>query len=157
MKIDIPGWLEELDAGYCEKYQREVIKPYAEGMAQLKQDYVASIDRLLDAATQAAKLEDTIALRAERQRAAESDGLPVDDSDVSLPSIKALRRGYRVEAMNLGLVRARRAKEQFVRYDLHLAANQSHFTRLQRPDDATLVKTRREQIAAEWPRRPGEP
>jgi serine/threonine protein kinase len=152
-KVDIPKWLEEIDAQYREPYQREVIKPYDDGMAQLKQGYLASIDRLLNAASRAAKLEDAIVLRTERQRAAESDGIPTDDLDVPLPSIKVLRVWYRAQAAKLEQARAQGAKAQFERYDAVLAAGQAQLTQRQRLDEAMLLKIRREQIATEWLRK----
>jgi len=149
-KSEMQKWLDQVDAQYREPYQREVVKPYEAGMAQLKQGYLASIERLLAAATQAGKLEDAVALRGERQRLSDGAALRADDSDAPLPSIRLLRAGYRAQAARLDAARTQGAAAQFERYDKVLGTGQVQLTQRQRLDDALLLKAQRERIASEW-------
>jgi hypothetical protein len=149
-EIDIPEWLEGTDAQYRQRYQSQILEPYGLGVAQLKQSYVASIDRLLSAGIKDVKLEDVAALRAERQRAAESDSIPMDDPDIPIESVRTLRTEYRAQAAALEQARAQGARVQYERYDRQLASNEALFTKRQRPEDAMLVTIRRRKIATEW-------
>jgi formylglycine-generating enzyme required for sulfatase activity len=149
-KTGAQKWLDEIDAKFGEPYEREVVKPYQAGIAQLKQRYLSNIDSFLTTATQRAKLEEAIALRAERQRVSEGAGIPPDDSDGPIPSIKLLRSEYRAQAPKIERARAQAARAHFDPYDQYLAAGQAQLTQQQRLDEALLVKSRREQIKTDW-------
>ncbi len=146
----VTKWLAQTDAQYQDAYLREVMKPYENSMGQLKQIYLSAIARELNVASAGAKLDDAVALRAERDRMLAGQGVPADDSDTTVASLKALRTDYRGRAGKLEETRVAGAKAHFATYDKILASNQATLTQRQRLDEALLLKAKREDVAKKW-------
>src|SRR5687768_7442438 len=70
-------WLAEQDPQWQTVY-KEGIGVYQKALAELKKQHVASLEALLAAAARDAKLDDAVAIRAERDRVAVGD-VPADN------------------------------------------------------------------------------
>ena len=148
---EVEKWLAMVAKPFEENYQREVVGRFETAVAELRNGYVAAVERQSAAASQGAKLDEALAWRNERQRFLDGGHkVPADDADNPLPAIKPLRAAFRVQFAKLERERYERARGHFTPYDAVLAQNQAALTQRQRLDDALLLKTKREQVAKSW-------
>ncbi|MDP1588442.1 MAG: SUMF1/EgtB/PvdO family nonheme iron enzyme, partial [Prosthecobacter sp.] len=142
--------LEALEQAFQIATERDAWKGYSDSMAALDKNYLAALERTLAAATSAGKLEDAIALRAEKQRLEKGDPLPTDQEEGPLtaaPMLKELRKTYRVTAGQYGAARNQTLHTLYDKYDQALAVFQTELTKAAKLDDALRVKTVRDRLA----------
>ena len=148
---EVETWLATVAKPFEEKYQREIAGPFETAVAELRNNYTATIDRQSAAASKAARLDEAIAWRNERQRFFDSGHkMPADDADNPIAAIKPMRAVFRTQFAKLDRDRYDRARAQFAAYDAILAQNQDALTQRQRLDDALRLKTKREELAKSW-------
>jgi formylglycine-generating enzyme required for sulfatase activity len=119
-------------------------------MAALDKNYLAALERTLAAATSAGKLEDAIALRAEKQRLEKEESMPTAQEEGALaaaPMLKELRKTYRGTAAQYDAARIQTLHTLCDKYDQALAVFQTELTKAAKLDDALHVKNVRDRLA----------
>lgn len=147
-------WLVSVDTQWQPLYRRDVAEPFERGVSDLKKQYQAAIDRQMAAASQAGKLEEAVAFRAEKELLAGGGDVPAEDEALTVDALKQARAAYRKSFAKLDEDRFARAKALHGRYDALLAQNQTALTQRQRLDEALEIKTRRDELAAAWLKAP---
>jgi hypothetical protein len=142
-------WLAGQEPQWKAAYALEVTGAFEKGVADLRKQYVSSLDTHLANATRGGLLLEAVACRDELQRM-NAGGAPGDDEASTPVSLKAMRAGFRKNLTALETDRAARAKDVHARYDTILAQNQTLLTQRQRLDEALLLKAKREELAAAW-------
>jgi len=93
-EVSVPEF-QTLRAAFDRKVQSEILGPYQESMSDLNTKYIMAIDRAVGTFQQAGKLDDVLALNAEKAIIGSPKGMPVEDDPKSLISVKQLRVTYR--------------------------------------------------------------
>ena len=147
---EMQKWFATLDAQWQPVFAREVTAPMEAEQMKLWQQYLAAIEAAITKATGAGDLDLAVAWRNERERFTAAKNVPAED-DAGIPAaLRQLRTGWRAQNAKIQKDRADHAKAVVARYDQALAQAQVQLTQRQRIDDALLVKTKREEIAAAW-------
>ncbi len=147
----VEKWLADLDAGMQASFQKEVAQPYESGVAALRTNYQGAVDRGMEAASKAGKLDEAVLWRAEREKFLNSArSVPPDDGDAPSAAVKAMRATYRTQLAKLERDRADRGKAAFAKYDAALSPNILALTQRQRLDDALLLKNKRDEVQKTW-------
>jgi hypothetical protein len=148
---EVEKWLADLDGPYQGRFKKEVQAPFENGVNELFKSYLVALDRELAAASQAARLDDALVWRKERQNfMANGQRVPLDDSDMPPPLIAPLRASLHQQFERLERERSDRARALFAQYDSVLNQYQALLTQRQRFDDAVLLKTKREELNKQW-------
>ena len=146
----IGKWLAEQDAQWQPVYDRDVEEAHAKALADLRKQYLGSLDAQILRAARESKLDEAVALRTEREAVQRGAEVPAT-SDLTTPTaLQALRAGFAKALAALTVERAARARALHSRYDVFLAQSQDALTQRQRFDDALEIKVRREKLAATW-------
>ncbi|WP_395749931.1 serine/threonine protein kinase [Prosthecobacter sp.] len=87
--------LVKLESQFQSAFEREVNSPYTEQVTTLDAGYAAALDRSLQEATKAGRLDESIALREEKQRFATHKFMPSIDPANLHKSVVTLRNSYR--------------------------------------------------------------
>ena len=143
-------WLAEQVPQWEAAYASEVSGPFEKGVAGLKQQYLAALEKQLAALAQAAKLDDAVVFRAERDRMSGGGEVPAEDEAAIPAALKALRASYRIAYAKLDTERFGKAKIFHARYDAILQQSQTALTQRQRLDEALEMKAQREALSAAW-------
>jgi hypothetical protein len=146
----IQKWLADLDAQWQAVFKREVSDPYDAENDRLRSQYVAALEAGVSKASGAGDLNAAIAWRNEQKRFAEASALPAQDDAADPLPVKQLRAAWRSQLPRMEKDRATRAKALHARYDPVLAQTQAQLTKANRLDDAVLVKSQRDKVAAAW-------
>lgn len=133
-------------------YDRDVGHPHQLALDQLDTKYLGAVNRSLDAATQAANLDEALKLREEAQRVIKKEPLPPVDLDSLPSSLKQLRSTYRTALAKMQQERDVKAQPYFDQYDKLLEALQTELTKAKQIDDALAVKAKRESVALDRPK-----
>src|SRR3954464_13559427 len=86
---------QALKKQFEEKVKLEVQQPYDLAVVDLNVKYTAALDRSLQSAQQAGKLEDAVAIKNEKEAVALGKGVPAADDDKTAPVLKQLHETYR--------------------------------------------------------------
>ena len=146
---DVEKWFAQVDGPQEEAFQKQVMKPYATGVASLRVWYLAALDAGIAKASAATLLADALAWRAERQAFENAQNVTLDD-DGAATGVKALRVDFRQQLAKLDQDRTARTKALFAQYDAILAQYQTILTERGRLDDALLLQNKRDEIARAW-------
>lgn len=133
----------QLEEAYAAAIAREVTTAHDQAVRALDEKYLAALERALEAATQAARLDDALALQAERKRLGDKAPLPADDTTAVEP-LKPLRLTYRQSLAQLEAQRAQNVQPLRAKFLQALATYEEELTRAQNLDEATKVRQRRE-------------
>ncbi len=144
--LDTTKWLATTDTQWQATYQRDVAGPFEKATADLKKQYLATLDSRA-AAFPPSRANDAKPFQEERQK---EGVVPESDEDGLLPAVKKLREGFRAQFAYLDKERFDRAKALHAKYDALLAKNEAALTQRQRSEEAAEIKAKREQIAAAW-------
>ncbi|MEQ1860307.1 MAG: hypothetical protein ABMA13_10255 [Chthoniobacteraceae bacterium] len=143
-------WIETVDAQWQATFAKEVTAPFDAEKAKVAQQYSAGIEANLARVTAVGNLDLTVQWRDERDRFASAKDVPVVD-DASAPAeLKQLRATWRTQMERIEKDRAERMKSVQSRYDQVLAQAQTALTQRQRIEDALMVKSKRDEVAARW-------
>jgi len=145
----VETWLAQVDKAQQDAFQVQVIKPFEDGLAELRKRYLASVDAAIAKASAANQLDEALAYRTERTVFAQAQNIPADDAGVR-PTIQALRTGFRQQLGKLEQARLAKAKTVLASYDTVLDKDQTALTLKGRLDDALLLKNKREEVAKTW-------
>jgi len=145
----VEAWFAQVDGPQQEAYQKQVTKPFETGLADLRVRYLAALEAILTKASAGNQLDLAVACRNEKQAFTQAQNVAADDTG-ALPAIQALRASFRQELAHLEQTRIARARALLADYDSVLDKNQTLLTQRQRLDEALLLKTKREEIAAAW-------
>jgi len=146
---EIEKWLAQVDAPQQEAFQKQVLKPFETGVADLRVRYRAALDARIARASAANLLDEALAWRTEKQAFEKAQDVASDDAGAS-PAVKALRADFRQQFTQLDHDRAARAAILHAQYDAILAQNQTLLTQRSRLDDALQLKAKRDEIARAW-------
>jgi hypothetical protein len=141
--------LETLEQAFQIATERDAWNGYSDSMAALDKNYLAALERTLAAATSAGKLEDAIALRAEKQRLEKEESMPTAQEEGALaaaPMLKELRKTYRGTAAQYDAARIQTLHTLCDKYDQALAVFQTELTKAAKLDDALHVKNVRDRL-----------
>ena len=100
--------LFSLKKDYEAQVQAKVDQPHQEALADLNTKYTAALERAMSSAQQAAKLDEALALKSEKENIGSGTGVPELDEAGTLPSLKTLRATYRLSLAKLEMQRAKR-------------------------------------------------
>ncbi|HSP43543.1 MAG TPA: SUMF1/EgtB/PvdO family nonheme iron enzyme, partial [Luteolibacter sp.] len=144
---DVTKRLAEIDAQFQTAYDRDVAPGHTAAVLDLDTKYLAAVQRELDAATKAGRLNESNALRAEVKRITDKEPLPAAD-DPKLPgSLLKLRATYRSTLAKFEEARDEKSKAYHSRRDALLAEYHAELTRLGHSIDAQRVSALREERA----------
>jgi formylglycine-generating enzyme required for sulfatase activity len=146
---EIEKWLAQVDAPQEEAFQKQVVKPFETGVADLRARYHTALDARISRASAANQLNEALAWRTEKQAFEKAQNVASDDAGAPA-AVKALRVEFRQQFTQLEQERAARARIIHAQYDAILAQNQTVLTQRSRLDDALLLKTQRDEIARAW-------
>ena len=147
---DTAKWLAGVDAQWQAAYQRDVVAPFEKANADLRQQYVATLDKNIAAASLATKLNEALVWRNEKVRVATQAPHDAPNDPAAPAALIQLRDTWRKNFGKVDQDRFTRAKALHVRYDALLDQNQKALTQRQRLDEAQFIKTRRDELARDW-------
>jgi formylglycine-generating enzyme required for sulfatase activity/tRNA A-37 threonylcarbamoyl transferase component Bud32 len=146
---EIEKWFAQMDWPRQADFQKQVLKSFEIGVAELRARYLAALDTASAKASAAGQLADALAWRTERQAFEKARNVAPDDA-ATPAGVKTLRAAFRQQLARLEEDRAAQAKALFASYDAILVKNQTLLTQQQRLDDALALKTKRDEIARAW-------
>ncbi len=146
---EIEKWLAQVDAPQQAAFQKDAVKPYEDGAAELRKRYLAALDAGMTKASAAGQLAEALVWRDERQTFEKGGKSAVPDTG-ALPAIRALRADFQQKLARFEQDRAAKAKTLHAAYDAILAQNETALTQRQRLDDALVLKKRRDDLARAW-------
>ena len=147
---EMQKWIATTDAQWQAVFQRDVSDVHETELEKLKQQYVASLAAEVTKASGAGDLDGAIALRNEEKRFAGTNVFPEQDDAADAAPVKKLRAAIRTQIARLDKEKATRSKSLHTKYDHVLSQAQTQLTQRGRLDDALLVKTKRDEVAAAW-------
>jgi hypothetical protein len=118
--------------------------PFDKGVAELKKQYLAAVETQLAAATKAAKLDDAVFLRAEREKLTAGGDVPAEDEALAPPSLKVLRANYRAAFQQARHGALHEGEKPFTRATMP----RSHKARTHSPSGSGSMKPSRSRTSA---------
>jgi len=151
---EMQKWLASVEAQWQPMFDRQVTAPCDVEMARAQQQYWSTIELNQATASSDGDLDMALMWRKERERFIAERNVPATDEEKMPWAMKQGRAAWRAWAAKIEKQRAEAAKVVFARFDQVLAQAQTQLTQQQRIDDALLVKSKREEIAAAWLKTP---
>jgi hypothetical protein len=139
--------LAVFEAEFAAGYLREVRAPFEAKIKELDAKYDTALARALEASNRAGRLDESLALRGERQRVGDGTGVPATDGPADPDLLRQLRTTYRAERHKLEAERDLAAAPLLAAHDAKLEAYQKELTTQGKLDEALLVKGAREKAA----------
>lgn len=137
-----------IDAELAMAFEDGVNKAFNEHVRSLDVKYFRAIERVLESATKAGKLEDALAIREEKDRFSEASGVPERDAATDPAELTQLRATYRTQLGKLEADRRLAAAPLLAEHDAKLEAYQTLLTTEGKLDEALKVKNARENVTA---------
>ena len=131
-ETEMQKWITTTDAQWQAAFKRDITAAHDTELNKLKLQYLTSLEAAIARASGANDLDGALALRNEQKRFGDTNVFPERDDAGDAAPVKQLRAAIRAK------------------YDAVLAKVQAQLTQRQRLDDALLVKTRRDEVAAAW-------
>lgn len=141
--------MTQVDEAQQDGLRKQALKPFEDGLADLRKRYLAMLDEAIAKTSAANQLDEALLWRAERQAFDHTQNVAADDSGASA-GIHALRTNFRLQLQKLDQERLAKARTLLGGYDAVLEKNQTLLTERGRLDDALLLKSKREEIAIAW-------
>jgi serine/threonine protein kinase len=138
--------LATLESQFQTAFEREVNTSYADQLTTLGTGYVQALDRSMQEATKAGRLDEAIALREEKQRFTTHKFMPSIDPSGLHPSIVKLRNTYRGAEKNYSLQKDADSLPLYDRYIEVLSALEKELIAQGRNGDALRVRTKRDDV-----------
>lgn len=145
-KSELDLRVANLDQLFHAAAERETEPPFKTNVASLDKGYLGAVDRAMAAATQAGKLDESLALRDEKQRMEREMAMPAVDEAATPEVLKDLRKTYRATYDKLQTDHVKSMQPLYDKYDLALNALQIELTKADKLDDAVRVKSLRERL-----------
>jgi hypothetical protein len=140
--------LQALKDQFEARGKSEVQQPFAAGVKDLNARHTAALERAQEAAQQAGKLEEAVALRGDKEAVASGIGVPAVDDGNTPPAVKQFRSTYRVAIGRLEVERDRRLQPLQAAYGRSLDALVTSLTKEGKLEEAMAVKYQREKLTA---------
>ena len=147
---EMQKWIATTDEKWQALFKRDVTDVHLTELEKLKQQYVASLEAAVTKASGAGDLDGAVALRNEEKRFAGTNLFPEQDEATDAATVKQIRAAVRAQIAKLEKDTAARTKALHAKYDAVLGDAQARLTKVQRLEDALLVKAKREEVAAAW-------
>jgi hypothetical protein len=151
-KVVAPGAeFEALKKSFDARVYQDAQQPFDRGTAELNAKYAATLEREFDAAQRKGRLDDAVAIKAEKDAITQGHGVPVKDDAKAPEALKKLRDDYRSA---IGRMEADREKK---RQPLHAAFTRAvdalvaQLTKSGKLDQAVAVKKASEDAMAPMP------
>lgn len=137
--------LGELKSAFAAAVQNDASAAHELAVKDLNGKYAAALERAITSQTQAGKLDEALAVRAEKQLIDGQKALPADDADIA-ETLKPLRTTYRNTLAKLEADRDKRLAPLRAKYDQALAAYFAELTKAGDLDGALAVKAVRDAL-----------
>jgi hypothetical protein len=131
--------LEEIEAQYRTEWERNVVAKHAAAVAELDGKYAGALDRAMQEASKAGRLEEAVALKKEIQRITDKLALPRTDVDVP-PVVANFRKTYRDQLARLAVEREKAGNPIVQQFGMALVALQTELTQAGKLEEALVVK-----------------
>lgn len=145
---DVDRLIDQIESEFAARFDQSVNRPFNEKLVELDLNYFQALDRALDSAANAARLEEALALREEKERFTRETNVPESDETGILPPLAQLRNTYRAERQKLEAIRDQISAPLLAGHDAKLEAHQTLLTREGKLEEALKVKNAREMAAA---------
>jgi len=139
--------LKTIENQFFDSFQLQVEEGHFARVAELDGRYLLALERALQGATQANRLQEALGLRGELDRVKGREALPDTDEGVDA-ALGRLRSAYREQLAKLNADRAKAAAPIVKKFDEALVAHQTALTKSGRLDEAKVVLTYREEGGA---------
>lgn len=149
--------LAELDAEYRASLDRDVTQAHLTAIQDLDAKYAAALNQAFSVATSGGKLEDAVALQAEKERLKASQPLPESDDATVPPVLARLRSTYRTAAARLDAERDRKSQPSLQRYRTVLNSYQAELTQKGKLEDAVAISNKIKSLGGGVPSSPATP
>lgn len=137
-----------LESQFQTAFERDVNTAYADQITTLGAGYVSALDRAMQDATKAGRLDEAIALREEKQRFTTHKFMPSIDPTGLHRAVVKLRNTYRSAEKTYAQQKDAASLPLYDRYIEVLAALESEFTAQGRGSDAARVRTKRDDVVS---------
>jgi len=141
-----PLELDVLRQQYDKVYAERVTSPHETALAGLNTKFTAALDADIATSKQAGKLDDVLAISADRKRVTERHPLPAEDAEGTPESLIKLRAIYREQSARIETDRATNANALIEPFSVKLQELEVNLTKADRIEDATQVRTFRETL-----------
>ena len=146
-EVSVPEY-QALRTAFDRKVQSEILDSYQSKIGELNAKYVAALDRELAGFQKAGKLDDVLALNAEKALLLSPKGLPPEDDPKTLLSVKQLRVTYRTAQSKLAEEVERKYKPTRESFQKSLSDLVVNLTQSGKLDEAVFVKKSRDELPA---------
>ena len=150
VQTEMQKWIATTDEQWQAALKRDVTDVHLTELEKLKQQYVAALDAAATKASAAGDLDGVVALRNEEKRFAGTNFFPAQDEATDAATVKQIRAVVRVQIAKVEKDTAVRTKALHAKYDAFLADAQTRLTKVQRIEDALLIKAKRAEVAKAW-------
>jgi len=144
-----PPELTVLRQQHEKAYAEYVTAPFEVNKGILDGKYAAGLERAISDAKAAGKLQDIIAIEAEKKRLADKLPVPAADDDAEPEALKKFRAIYREQLAKLEAKREKDREALLTPYTAKLAALEGVLVKNDRVDEAKEVLTYRQSLAAQ--------
>jgi hypothetical protein len=139
--------LETLQKEYASLVQT-VNGPYLAAVAETDKKYIARLESAQEAAQQAGKLDEALAIAVEKKAVSSGSGVPAEDDAKTPGVLRKMRATYRAEIAKLDLARARNLKPMRDDYAKELDALVTSLTKDGKLEEALIVRRFRQSLPA---------
>ena len=140
--------LSQLESQFQTAFERDVNTAYADQIATLGTGYAAALDRSMLDASKAGRLDETIALREEKQRFTTHKFMPSIDPSGLHSAVVKLRNTYRSAEKAYALQKDAASLPLYDRYIEVLSALEKELNSQGQSADAARVRTKRDDVVA---------
>jgi serine/threonine protein kinase len=140
--------LAVLESQFQTAFERDVNTTYADQIATLGTGYAAALDRSMMEASKAGRLDETIALREEKQRFTTHKFMPSIDPSGLHSAVVKLRNTYRSAEKAYALQKDAASLPLYDRYIEVLVALEKELISQGKSADASRVRTKRDDVVA---------
>jgi len=147
---DTAKWITTNDSRWRAAYKRDIAEPFQKAIAELRQQYLASLTPPLAAATQAGRTDEAAALAAEREAVTSGEAIPNKDDPETQNTVKTLRKNYREQFARIDKQRFDRSRILFAQCDSILVKSQNALNERNRSDEADKMQQERDHLRDAW-------
>ncbi len=146
-----PPELTVLRQQYDKVVAERVTAPFDASLGELNTKYSAGLDRAIADAKAAGKLEDILAIEAEKKRLADKLPIPTTDDDKEPESLKKFRAIYRQQSDTLTATRDKAQTDLLAPYTAKLQSLEALLVKNDRVDEAKEVLAYRQGLGTNAP------
>ncbi|MCE9518658.1 MAG: hypothetical protein K8R87_03705, partial [Verrucomicrobia bacterium] len=139
--------LPKIETEFQEAFDRDIVRAREAAVADLDAKYVAALGRADAAAINAGKSDESLRLKEEIQRVQNKQPTPSNEVEPVPASLKQLRATYDGALAKIEHEWDAKSRTSYDELDRQLDGLQKSLIEENRPDEASLVKTKRDQIA----------